>query len=115
MVVTIITPFDPSEPYIAAVEASFNTSIDSMSEGLMLLILVETTPSTTNKGLASLTVLIPLTLIVDSKPVAPLLITVTPAARPCKAWSRPDEGRAVILSEVTDEIAPVTVALFWVP
>ena len=32
-VVTITTPLAPREPYMAAAEASFNTSIDRISEG----------------------------------------------------------------------------------
>ena len=33
LVVIIITPFAPLEPYIAAAEASFKTSIDSIFDG----------------------------------------------------------------------------------
>ena len=66
--------------------ASFNTEILSISSGLIVL-MDETTPSTTTIGLLLFKVPIPrIRMLPTSRPGWPLLcVTVTPAIVPCKA------------------------------
>src|SRR5687768_9629556 len=100
---------------MAAALASFNTSSDSMSLGLMLFISLVGNPSITYKGFALLTVPTPRTRTIGDEPGDPLLVTVTPATLPCNAWPIFTTGCIAICSEDTDEIAPVTEVLFCVP
>jgi len=83
-VVTNITPFAPREPYIAVAEASFNTSIDAISEGFNELSEPPIKPSiTTNGPLSACIEFIPRTRIVEEEPGCPEEDTIlTPAKRP---------------------------------
>ena len=93
MVVTIITPLAPRDPYIAVAEASFKTTILSISLGLIKFngFLDPPTPpsfngipSTTKRGLLDrLNDPLPRILIICPSPGAPLPeVTETPAILP---------------------------------
>jgi len=121
----IITPLDAREPYIAVADASFKTVKDSISLGLILAKIplepptpsfVIGNPSITIKGL--LEALIedpPLILISDPDPGAPLVVTVTPATRPCNKFSAVTILPFVKSLAVTDSIDPVASFLVIVP
>ena len=73
MVVTITTPFEPLEPYIAVADASFKTSIDSMSFGCGIT--APTKPSTTISGaLLALIEVFPLIFMLMGAPGSPPLL-----------------------------------------
>src|SRR5690606_35664725 len=87
LVVTITTPFAPRAPYIAVDEASFKTSIDSISVTAISLILSTIKPSTIYNGELSWVIEPPpRTRTTISAPGAPsTVVTWTPGNRPVKA------------------------------
>ena len=121
---------------MAAADASFKTSMDSMSLGLIsetelkvcpeptlcpckskeverleLLSLSSGMPSTTYSG-----ALLPRTLTNRPAPGVPeALITFRPATRPCILAARFDTGWSRISAPLSEEIAPVTWLLRWAP
>ncbi len=121
-VVTSITPLPPDEPYIACDEASFSTSICSMSFWLIEPIspgipsIIYIGPGTPLHSSFFVIVLIPLTRTVMPAPGIPeLLIICTPAALPCKACNAPVLGVFTSSSLDTEAIAPVRSLFFCTP
>ncbi|MNQ72167.1 hypothetical protein D3C85_868640 [compost metagenome] len=66
--VIIITPLAPRTPKIANDDGSFKTSIDSISLGLIKLILSVNIPSTTYSGFVLYLLTVPLILTSGSAP-----------------------------------------------
>ena len=115
-VVTRITPLDAREPYIARAEASFNTSIDSISPGFISIRLAPfVTPSTTTNGSLFPIVLTPRIRIFAFDPASPLVVTITPAIFPCIACAAENAPTRPILSPLTLATAPVRSTFFIVP
>ncbi len=100
---------------MAAAAASFRISTDSMSLGFRALRLPLGSPSITNSGSVLFTVPTPLISTWGLRPGDPLLVTVTPAARPCKAASTLATGSRTKSSALTEEMAPVTSRRSMVP
>ena len=118
LVVTRITPFAPREPYTAVAEASFNTSIEAMSEGLRFCKEPPINPSITTSGPVSAVIeLIPRTRIVLSCDGSPEPDnTDTPAIRPCNASETFPVGVVFKASDaLTDATAPVRSLFLWTP
>src|SRR5215204_5443015 len=110
---------------MAVAEASFNTSIDSISCGLIkfkgspppVLELSKGNPSTTKRGvLPVLTPPGPLTVIPVTAPGSPLLeVTFTPATFPCNNCCGEVMMPLLKDSAFNDFTEPVTSLLFCVP
>src|SRR5665213_2251495 len=101
---------------MAAADASFKTSTDSIS----LVSNVDKSPvgnpSTTYKGLEAYEIeLIPLMVTIGSVPGLPLFVTWSPGTRPCNACCTLTTGSSDIVLAFTLETAPVTDVRFWVP
>ena len=121
-VVIKITPLAAREPNKIEAEASFSTSIDSMSSGFIsesgfMAIppapkaeLLTGWPSITMSGWAlELMEATPRTLIRTAPPgVPPACVICTPAARPCKATSGLAAVLARMSADLSETIEPVT-------
>src|SRR5690606_7325746 len=117
LVVTMMTPPDPREPYIAADDASFSTSIDSTSFILTLFMLAPGNPSITTRGslLAEMDPA-PLTRMIGGAPGLLLVLDMfTPARRPARSNSGRPTGTWSKILYSTLAIGPVTELFFWVP
>src|SRR5687768_2724993 len=104
---------------MAADEASFNTSTDSISWGLILLRLKFSMgrPSTTYKGLVPAVMeLMPRMRMMGDWPGAPWAwVILTPGNSPAKACVTLLKERSLNLSKPTEATEPVTALLLWVP
>ena len=128
-VVMITTPFAPRAPYIAAEDASFSTSIDSISFGLNVnngfvgaplldsFVVTNGIPSNTYKGsLPALILAAPRTLIDIPPSTLPLVCVIcTPANFPTKAFWTVATGICSMSLEVTFATASVDFLLLVVP
>ncbi len=96
-------------------EASLRISIEAISPGGGGV--APGNPSTTYNGsLPALIEVPPRIRIRGSAPGSPLLlVTVTPAARPCSACVAPRVGNSLSSAAETDDIEPVTSLFFWTP
>src|SRR5690606_10684013 len=99
LVVTMMTPLAPREPYIAVDDASFNMSIVSMSLGAISEIELTGKPSTIYNGeLSWVMEPPPLTLTVSSASGDPSVLDIfNPATRPWIASRAEDTGAALMV------------------
>ena len=111
-----MTPLPPRAPKMAAEEASFRTSKDSMSfiSRLPKKSLSTTIPSTTMSGDELLVIdPVPLTRMVGSDPASPSVAWIlTPEICPTRASSIRETAILSRFSLLTLEIAPVRFFLF---
>src|ERR1051325_4386062 len=112
-----MTPLDPRAPYIAVDDASFRTSIDSMSPGLISFRSAPMTPSTTTNGsLSPCKELPPRTRSRSSAPGCAFVVcTCNPGASPAIAWSARASGLVSMSWLDTEPTEPVRSFLSWVP
>ena len=103
---------------MAVAEASFNTSIDSISDGLISpMPPVTGTPSITYNGsLLAVIERLPRIITLGVEPGDQLeLETTTPGMRPCNASDAVVAGTAVIFAALTEATAPVRSLFLTVP
>ena len=111
----IITPLAPRTPKIANEEGSFNTSIDSISLGLIKLILSVNIPSTTYNGFVLYLLTVPLILTSGSAPGCPEFTTDKPETLPCKDATGLVFGLSATIFPSTLTIEPVKSRFLAVP
>src|SRR5690606_36147442 len=127
-VVIRTTPFAACAPYMEAEAASFKTSMEAMSLGLMEAKAfwepcpdrpteATCTPSTIYKGsVPAFMEPTPLICTLSLPPGCPELeVTCTPATLPCMARSKDWMGRSSNISPFTEAMAPVTSLRVWSP
>ena len=120
LVVIKITPFAPWDPYIAAAEASFRTSIDSISEAFNWFRLVRDPngiPSrTTNGSLDPVKELAPLSLTLIPPSGSSVFFTILkPVLLPCKRSPTLFTGMVSICSVLIVDTEPVRSLFFTDP
>ena len=120
LVVTIITPLAPRDPYIALADASLSTSILTISAGFICFrspASPKGNPSTTTRGaLDPFNELPPRIRTVDDAPGScDELTTCKPAARPCSKLSTELAGISCNLSIFTVATEPVRSLFFTLP
>ena len=118
LVVIIITPFAPREPYKAPADASFSTVTDSISLGLSVFNAPSKgTPSITYKGVFAAEIDPKPRMIIEApSPGCPLPdVLCTPATVPSKALETSATTRFSIRSCLTTSADPVNELFFAVP
>ena len=112
-----MTPLDALDPYIACEDASFNISIDSISDGFRLSILGIIMPSTTNNGALEPWIdLSPRILMTDEAPGSPVPVEIcVPEACPLKSSVTFGAGNFANCSDLTVDTAPVRSFFLTVP
>ena len=107
-----ITPFEPRAPYIAVEAASFNTSIEDISSGVISFML-RSTPSTNTKGSLLWVIEEPPLTFIENPPPGVLFVctTRTPEIRPFSPSTGEEIDISLNTSPFTLEIEEVIVRL----